>query len=263
MLRNRTFVCIIPAKGNSTGLNGKNMRLVGGRPLVYWAIKHAKDANVHDRIIVSSDSSVIGKYAESQGVEWQMRPSAYCTPDITVPDIMPFVLSRLDKNYDYVQVLEPTAPLVDGIDIMRAALKLVNNCADMIISICPATAPLGYAAPLPRVNKEFGAVTLTNWFPKILRNKNRQQCKTFYQLDGNIYIAKSSIWENKVDYWESCIIPFIMPVNKYVDIDDETDLQIADMRLRELYSSGIKGCIQNVINKLSPKQNFKEKNFVE
>ncbi|GAF68776.1 unnamed protein product [marine sediment metagenome] len=260
MLRERNFVCIIPAKGNSTGLNGKNMRIVAGKPLVYWAIKHAKDSGIHDRIIVSSDFPDIGEYAESLGVEWQRRPDAFCTPNVGVPDIMPFVLSRLDKKYDYVQVLEPTAPLVDGIDISKAAIKLVANKADMIISICPATAPLGYAAPLPHINKE-GHVRLTDWFPKSLRHKNRQQCKTFYQLDGNIYIAKSSIWKNKEDYWKKDIMPFIMPINKYVDIDDETDLMVADMRLRELYPSGIKGCIQNVINRFSPKPNFRERDF--
>ena len=245
MLRSRTFTCVIPAKSNSTGLNGKNMRTVAGRPLLYWAIKHAQDSGIHDRIIVSTDSTDIGKYAESQDVEYQLRPTSLATPDVTVPDIMPYVLGRLDKKYDYVQVLEPTAPLVEGVDILKAALKLINNQYDMIISVCPATAPLGYAAPLPGVNGN-GLVSLRDWFPEALRHKNRQQCKTFYQLDGNIYIAKSHVWKDKMDYWNTNILPYIMPINKYVDIDDETDLQIADMRLREMYDGKTKSFLKNL-----------------
>ena len=226
MLKNCSAVCIIPARGGSKGLKNKNIRMCADKPLLYWVLTAAQKSTVFDRIVVSTDSKKIAKVAKELGAEVQMRPQHLSGDDVGVLKVMPYVIRHLGKQYDYTQILEPTGPLVTGRDIRTAASKLFNNTEkDMIISVCPASAPLGFAAPVP------DSGDLKGWFPEHLRHKNRQEIGQPYQLDGNIYIAKTHVFDQQLDYWDTNIMAHKMPANQYVDIDDETDLKVAGMLL--------------------------------
>lgn len=231
MIRNFSSVCIIPARGGSKGLKYKNIRMCAGKPLLYWVAEAARQSGAHDRIVVSTDDKKIAKVAKDMSIEVQMRPQHLSGDEVRVPEIMPYVLRHLGKEYDYCQLLEPTGPLVEAEDIRRSIRKLDAAKADMIISVCPTPAPLGFAAPIPDDD------CLSGWFPITLRGKQRQDVGQAYQLDGNIYIAKSHIFNQKYDYWDMDIIAYRMPASKYVDIDDELDLKVAAMRLEERHEN--------------------------
>ena len=218
-------VCIIPARGGSKGLPQKNIRLCAGKPLLYWVGEAARQSKVFDRIVVSTDCKKIAKVATSLSFEVQMRPQHLSGDEVGVVEILPYVIRHLGKEYEYTAILEPTGPLVEAEDLYDAMDKLVRRNADMIISVCPTAAPLGFAAPLGAND------SLRQWFPRKLRHTNRQDVATQYQLDGNIYIAKTVVFDYRLDYWDTDIIAYKMPASKFVDIDDADDLRMAELKL--------------------------------
>lgn len=226
-----TSVCIIPARGGSKGLPQKNIKLCAGKPLLYWVAEAARQSKVFDRIVVSTDCKKIAKVAKNLSIEVQMRPQHLSGDEVGVTEILPYVIRHLGKEYDYTAILEPTGPLVEALDLERAMLSLENHHADMIISVCPTPAPLGWAAPIDSND------SVHNWFPKELRHVNRQEVQESYQLDGNIYIAKTWIFDLQADYWKTDIIAYKMPYSKYVDIDDADDLAMADIKLRRRFEN--------------------------
>jgi len=217
-------VCIIPARGGSKGLPQKNIKMCAGKPLLYWVAEAARQSKVFDRIVVSTDCKKIAKVATGLSLEVQMRPQHLSGDEVGVTEILPYVIRHLGKEYDYTAILEPTGPLVEASDLMNAMHKLVVADAEMIISVCPTASPLGFAAPIYKTH-------LMDWFPEYLRHQNRQDIATCYQLDGNIYIAKTWVFDEQEDYWDVHIIPFKMPHSKFVDIDDAEDLAMAELKL--------------------------------
>jgi len=225
-------VAIIPARGGSKGVKDKNIRMCAGKPLLYWVAEAARQSKVFDRIIVSTDSKKIAKVAEGMSLEVQMRPDHLARDEVSVTQILPYVIRHLGQEYEYTAILEPTGPLVEACDIFTAMRQLHSWGSEMIISVCPTPAPLGWSAPIPVSG------SLKGWLPEIYRSKQRQDLGVSYMLDGNIYIAKTYVFDDQLDYWECDVIPFCMPYSKYVDIDDEEDLKLAELKLeRRIYGS--------------------------
>jgi len=233
MLRNKTFTAIIPARGGSRGIPNKNTKEIAGKPLIYWCIKAAKDSGIFKSIIVSSDSDEIIKLAIHYGVLASRRPSHLATDTSPVRDTISYTLENIAKplRTDYVQLIQPTSPLIRPSTIRRAAVHLVDRKMDMTISVCEASVPLGVIKPLP------GNWNLKNWFPKEMRNTNRQSVDTVYCLNGVIYLGKWNIFESGSDWWEYNIWPFVMFKDDSVDIDDKYDWQIAELKLKQRLES--------------------------
>jgi len=221
-----SVVAIIPARGGSKGLPQKNIKLCAGKPLLYWVAEAARQSKVFDRIVVSTDCKKIAKVAKNMSLEVQMRPQHLSGDEVGVTEILPYVIRHLGQEYDHTAILEPTGPLVEADDIQKAWHRLYIADADMVISVCPASAPLGFVASMPKGH------SLTNWFPKHLRHVNRQDVPIRYQLDGNIYMAKTWVFDQQIDYWSTTIVPCILPSSKFVDIDDAEDFAIAEFKLK-------------------------------
>lgn len=224
------FLCIIPARGGSKEIKDKNIQIVGGKPLIAWAIKAAKDSGIFREIVVSTDSNEIGEVVISYGADdvW-WRPEGLSQDTSHVMDAICWHLHHFKHdytNYDYVQLHHATSPLVTGFDIRKAASFMLHKNADFVISMCPSDVPLGIAKPIP----EDGCVK--GWSPKELRQLNRQEIQQPYQLDGNIYIGKWDIFYNNIDYWDTNIYAYKMSREKYLDINDESDIKLADSLFR-------------------------------
>jgi CMP-N-acetylneuraminic acid synthetase len=197
-----------------------------GKPLIAWAIAAAKNSGIFDKIVVSTDGIKISDIAMQYGADevWE-RPPELATKNAHISDAVAYHLCKQDETYDYVQLLHATNPLVTGIDILKAAQFMHRKQADFVISVCKSDVPLGVAKPIPPGDY------IRNWFPRSLRNKNRQEVEQTWQLDGNIYIGKYEIFKENKDYWDTKIYAYKMPISKYCDIDDETDFTIAQTRL--------------------------------
>lgn len=222
-LTTQRILAIVPARGGSS-LKDKNIRLFNGRPLIYWALDSLTSLDEIDKVVVSTDSSLIARCALDYGsnVEVWNRPKNLATDTAKVMDTMEFHCRNSKEKYDYVIMHHATAPMVDRLDIHNALKFMFKNDADFVISMCKTFIPLGICRP---VNND---LSVKGWFPKELRGRQRQEMPQTYQLDNNIYMGKWDIFYNNKDCWDSNIMMFEMPQSKYADIDTLDDFLWAE-----------------------------------
>jgi len=205
------------------------LRIVGGKPLIYWCIKAAFDSGCFKEVLVSSDSPDILDYALQCGAVIQPRPFHLATDTSPVAATMQYCLSRLSCDYDYVQLLQATTPLIEGYHIQQGFVQLIGTKADIVISVCPSTEGLGISKSLYK-NR-----SLHRFLPVSCRNKPRQQMLKRYRLNNMIFVGKTHVFRDGLDFYGYDVKSFayVMPKEVSIDIDDEHDLFIADALLRK------------------------------
>ena len=108
---------MIPAREGSTRLKIKNLALINGKPMIYYAIQAAKDSGVFDRIVLNSDSEIFEKIAERYGIEFYLRPKKLGGSNIKSDDV---VLDFMKKHQtDIVAWVNPISPLQTGDEIRK------------------------------------------------------------------------------------------------------------------------------------------------
>jgi CMP-N-acetylneuraminic acid synthetase len=132
-----TAIALIGARGGSERVPGKNVRRLAGHPLLAYAIETARQSDVFERIVVSTDDEQIAKVARWYGAEVPfLRPSEYATS--TSPDIewIAWTLPRLEEHYDLFAIVRATNPF-RGPDAIRRGLEqlLATPEADSIRAV--------------------------------------------------------------------------------------------------------------------------------
>ena len=137
MIGNGKVLAVIPARGGSKGLPGKNILPVGGKPLIAYSIDAARACAAVDRVIVSSDDDAIIAAARACGCDVPFRrPDELATDTAASIDV---ILHALDQvpGYDYVVLLQPTSPLRTAADIDAACERLAGHGAQACVSVSP------------------------------------------------------------------------------------------------------------------------------
>ena len=115
MFKDRTILGIIPARGGSRGLPGKNVREISGKPLIAWSIESAASSKYLDRVIVTTDDNEIAGIAERSGAEVPfIRPENLAGDKTPMLDVVVHAVDFFkakEITFDYVALLEPTSPL--------------------------------------------------------------------------------------------------------------------------------------------------------
>lgn len=222
MLRSKTFTCIVPARAGSKGIPNKNIRPMNGKPLIEYVIDAAKSSGIFEQIAVTTDSDRIVDICPILCIN---RPSELATDDALVADAIQHALTQLPET-DYVLLLEPTSPMLGGGDILRAAKYLLNEKADMVISVEPANPDWLTTGRLGKDN------SLRDFLPKDLRTAPRQNRPKYYCLNSAIYMGKWKIFKNKLDYYEQDTKAFIMMKDSSIHIDTEEDWIKASRELK-------------------------------
>lgn len=218
---------LIPARGGSKGVPRKNIRLLNGRPLIYYTINPAIQAGVFSDIVVSTDDQEIASIVEEFGVKALLRPTHLATDTSPTLDTVVHVLQGYhDKgeSFDAVCLLQPTNPVRSKSLIRSCIKKFENEGPDSLIS-------------MRRVPHEFNP----HWtfeqggdgFLKIATGETdiisrRQELPTAYYRDGSIYLTRSEvIMEQKSLYGER--IGFLdVSEEPYLNIDTMEDWKQAE-----------------------------------
>ena len=226
---------MIPARGGSKGIPNKNIKDFCGKPLIQWCIESAKKSGVFDRIIVNSDSAKILDIARKCGVDVQGRPAELATDHTLVADVMVDSLLRLDRKYDYVQLIQATSPGLRPAQIQGAAAMMrglppfecwADKDVDMIIGVHRHNDPTIVVKPVP------ADCCVKDWYPEEFKDKNRQDLPYAYRINGYIYLAKWDVWVKRKDYWKTNIYAYICDEHDDIDIDTKWDWQVAEARFR-------------------------------
>jgi len=142
MFKQKGFIAIIPARGGSKRIPKKNIKLLLGRPLIYYSIQQAKEAKYIDEVYVSTDNEEISEVAQSFGATVIKRPK-YLATDISSTEDVIFhvILSVIKRKYidldnSFVVLLQPTSPLKYSDDIEKAIEKIVKDGGDSLLGVC-------------------------------------------------------------------------------------------------------------------------------
>ena len=219
-------ICIIPARGGSKRIKGKNIRLFQGRPMIEWSIEAAKKTDVFSRIIVSTDNEEIVSIAQQAGAEVPfIRPKQLSDDYTETRTVIEHAIRKLKINTDErlnVCCLYATAPFVSAEKIAEGQEYLISSKPGSVV-FAATTFPF----PIQR------AIKLDdNGYSKPLDSKSiqkrSQDLEEFYHDAGQFYWAESSTWMKNFNIFEMGR-PLILPRYRVQDIDTEEDWKRAEL----------------------------------
>lgn len=217
---------LITARGGSKNVPGKNIRPVGGKPLIAWTIEAGIASRFLDRLILSSDDEAIMEVARQHGCDVPFKREARLAADDTPS--MDVVLDALNRcpGYDWVVLLQPTSPLRRGADIDAAMERCVTLGAPACVSVCMVEQSPYWMYTL-RSDDRLAALLPSSGATQ------RQDLPPIYVLNGAVYIAGTAWLEKSRSFLTPETVAYEMPIERSLDIDTEADLA----RLRILIGS--------------------------
>lgn len=231
MYKGNSILCIIPARGGSKGLPGKNIKELSGKPLIAYSIEQAKGAKYVDRIIVSTENREIADIARRYGAEVPfMRPRKLATDDCSIIDVLLHAMDWMENKekckFDILALLHATAPLRTSEDIDNSIKLLVDKKADNVFSVSDA-----YRNPYFNMveMREGGTAGLV----KKGQFNTRQAAPKVFDMNASIYVWWKDVLRKKKSVFLKKSHVYVMPRERSVDIDDNVDFKIAEMFLRE------------------------------
>lgn len=219
---NMKKIAIIPARSGSKGLIDKNIKYLCGKPLLAYTIEAAKNSNIFDEIIVSTDSNEYGRIAEEYGAKYLERLSQLAQDNSPTYVVIEDVLSRINKQIEYFVLLQPTSPLRNENHIKEACDKFETNFDkfDYLVSMKEAEHNDDLIKQIDEDN------SLKN-FDKDFSNYKRQGFK-YYEPNGAIFIGKPKEYLIHKHFFGDKSIAYFMDKKDSIDIDDEIDFKIAE-----------------------------------
>ncbi len=221
-------LCIVAAREGSKGLPNKNIKELGGKPLINWVIDEAKKSKSIDRLILSTDSDKIIDIVKDKIEIPFKRPKKLSEDKSSIIDVLKHSKDYFDKrgeNYKYILLLQPTSPFTLHTDIEKS-IELVNReNIDTLIS--------GYKLDQTHPDIMFFSNNgKIQWYNNSKKQINRQDLSKLYIRSGNIYLFKSELLsENKI-YGD--LIKFIeIPKKRALSIDNIDDFNIAKFYINE------------------------------
>lgn len=230
---NKKILAIITARGGSKGIPGKNLKILNGKPLIYYTINEAKKSKYLSRICLSTDSDEIISYCNKMGLDEQYKRPANLSLDDTpslpvVQDYVKWLEKTEGYKPDYILLLQPTSPLRIVNDIDNSIIKIINSNADSLVSVVEAPHQF-----IPESIMKIEGDYLDPFIKKDPKT-NRQQKPKYYARNGAaIYITTYDCLMNKNSLYGDKILPYIMPKESSVDIDDYFDFELCEYLLKK------------------------------
>jgi len=217
---------IIPARGGSKGVPGKNVRLLAGKPLIAHSVEAARHAKVISRVVVSSDSEDIMEVGRRYGAETPLRRAPELAADTTpMHDVVRHALETLRAadgyHPDWIVLLQPTSPFRRASHIDDAFELLQGTAADSLTSVC-----LVEHSPY-----WMRTVTSEGYLQPILEAPSytrRQDLPPVYRLNGALYVTTPALIADGSILGRS-VLPYVMTQTDSIDIDTELDFALAEV----------------------------------
>ena len=232
MYKNKKVLAIIPARGGSKGLPGKNIKKLNGKPLLAYSIETAIQSDVFDKIIVSTDDEKIAKTAKNYGAEVPfIRPAKLATDTAKSIEVLVHAIKWLEdkgENYDYVMKLQPTSPLRKKEDIVKAMDLLLKKDGNSVISVSECDHHPLWANTLEDDLK------MNEFIRDEVKGKNRQELPKYYELNGVIFLSKVEVLLRTKDWYGKESYAYVMDSKRAIDIDNIIDFELAEIIMRKI-----------------------------
>jgi CMP-N,N'-diacetyllegionaminic acid synthase len=220
---------VIPARGGSKGLPGKNLRVLGSHSLIGHAVASARESATLTRFVVSTDSPAIADEARKHGAEVPfVRPAALATDEAGMVPVLQHAVRWLESSAgvrpDMVVTLQPTSPFRTGQDIDRTVAKLVATGADSAQTVVEASYH-------PFFMKTLDGDRTTPLFADGHKYVRRQDAPAVYQPSGAVYVTRTPLLMDQGRVLGDDNRAIVVDFEAAVNIDTEWDFLLAELLL--------------------------------
>lgn len=220
-------LAVIPARGGSKGLPGKNLRMLAGKPLIAWSIEHALGSDTITDCVVSTDCPKIAETSRAAGAQVPfMRPAQLATDEAPTDPVLYHALRTLEEArpaYDLVALLQPTSPLRRPDMTDRAVLQLEAEAADSLLSVTESHAFFWQADPV-RASYDYE------------RRPRRQDIAAEdrrYRETGSLYLTRRSLMVQERNRLGGRISLFETSERESFEVDSLTDFLLLETLMAE------------------------------
>ncbi len=222
---------VIPARGGSKGLPGKNLRKLGALSLIGQAVASAREAALLARLIVSTDSPEIAEEAKRHGAEVPfLRPAELATDQAGMLPVLQHAVRWLESSAgvrpDMIVTLQPTSPFRTGVEIDATITKVIDTGSD-------SAQTLSEASYHPYFMKTLDGDRTMALFPDGHKYVRRQDAPPVYQPSGAVYVTRYATLMEQGHILGDDNRGVIMGFEPSVNIDTEWDFLLAELLLRE------------------------------
>lgn len=223
------ILCIIPARGGSKGIPGKNLREVAGKPLIVWTIDQALAVTGDVRVVVSTDDLAIAEVARAAGADVPFVRPAELSVDTAATE--PTVIHALDTlattgyRPDVVVLLQATSPVRLPGTIDRAIAEFTHSGVDSLVGVVAQAPFLWRTGNPPTAGYD------------VARRPRRQELtddELFYRETGSLYVTAARLYSSAGNRLGGRIGLFLMDEVEGIDIDTSVDLLVAHHVLHDL-----------------------------
>lgn len=221
---------LVPARGGSKGVPGKNVRPLAGHTLLEYTVRAARESSVLDRVILSTDSLEIADAGRRAGLEVPfMRPAALAADDTPMVPVIEHALGEIARHGwspDIVVLLQPTSPLRRPEHIRDAVAMLRETEADSVVTVVELPRHLS-----PDYVMRIDGGRLKPFLPEGARVTRRQDARPAYSRDGTVYAFRRSTIEQLGGIYGNDCRPLLIDTNDSLSIDSQADWDEAERRL--------------------------------
>ena len=217
---------VIPARGGSKGIPNKNIKLLGGKPLIWYTIEAAREVFSDDQICISTDSIEIKEKVEETGLKIPfIRPAELATDTSGTYEVLLHAIKQYEaegKHFDSIVLLQPTSPFRTAIHIKEAIDEFTKTLdCEMLVSVKETKANPYY---IVREENHEG------WLIKSKEGNytRRQDCPKAYELNGAVYVIRTDVLKKKNFSEFTRIKKYLMAELSSHDIDTKLDWMLAE-----------------------------------
>jgi CMP-N-acetylneuraminic acid synthetase len=227
---------VITARGGSKGIPGKNLRPLGGKPLLAHTIDTARDSGAFDRLILSTDDPEIADLARGYGSDVPfLRPAELARDDTLHLPVIQHAVAWLEQHEAYsadaVMILQPTSPLRRAGDIGAAIDLFRESGADSLVSVSEVPAHYNPMRTVRVDDRGFARLFVTGE-PVRARINRRQDMPTAWTMNGAIYLCRRALVTAGVpSLYGERTAAYIMTSPFGISVDDEHDWMEAERAL--------------------------------
>ena len=203
------ILAVVPARAGSKGIPNKNIRIINGKPMIYYAINNAINSRYITDVVVTTDSPEVETIATQMGVSCKWRSEELCGDDVTLDAVIADAIVE-EVNWDYIVTMQPTSPTLRVNTLDSAIQYAIENDLDTLISAINA----------PHLSwRDVDGKKIPNYKERL----NRQYLPSNYIETGAFVISKASIVTPKTRIGSKVDV-FEVPEEESQDVDTFADL---------------------------------------
>lgn len=221
------ILAFIPARSGSKSIPNKNIKELGGKPLIAYSIETAFQAGIQ-RVIVNTDSESIAEVARKYGAEVMIRPSELAQDNTPMYQVLRSEIPKIEPIPELVLLLQPTSPFRKKIHIGTAISLLINNLKDYDSLIAVERVPEKYNPAQVIISTPFGS-RMANGVPISQRLIRRQDFPEAFTPTGSLYLFKTINLQSGSFYGNKVIL---LEIESSININSLEDWEEAELWLK-------------------------------